>query len=151
MRKTCIVFSALCLLTTGCGGGLINQHGKEFDTLNSLAMRAAASLGSGNVGQYQVGAHGINPGVRLSAGVEYYAEARYVGLAGQMQAAAQGTFNRELSAEEMNALIQVSTAQYRSDEEKRAAIHAFLQSIGKRIEAERLNLNGGDQAPLPGS
>jgi hypothetical protein len=43
----------------------------------------AARLGESGTGQIQAGGHVINPGLRVTGGVEYYATASYVGLAGQ--------------------------------------------------------------------
>lgn len=135
------------LLTTGCSTALIDSHVKEFDTINGMSRQVVEQLGSGNQGQFAVGAHGINPGIRVGAGVEYFAEARYVGLAGQLTASAQGTFNRELSPSEVADIQATLSAQYRSNAEKDAAVLKLLERLGAKPQAPA-QLPDGQLQPL---
>lgn len=93
-----LILLAPMLLSAGCGS-LFNQHAQMMDAMRGVMSDTAARLGESGTGQIQAGGHVINPGLRVTGGVEYYATASYVGLAGQVQAAMSGGLNRPVSPE----------------------------------------------------
>ncbi len=86
------------VLSAGCAN-LFNQHSQMMDAMRGVMSDTAARLGASGTGQIQAGGHVINPGIRVTGGVEYYATATYVGLAGQVQAAMSGPLDRPVSPE----------------------------------------------------
>lgn len=121
---------SIVLLCCGCNTSLLDSHVSEMNTIYSIASKTVDKLGSGNTGQFAVGAQAINPGIEVEAGVKYFASARYVGLAGQLTSSGQGQFNKDLSAEDAAELRGVLGAQYRSNAEKTAALVRFLDKQG---------------------
>lgn len=93
-----LILWAPMMLSAGCGS-LFNQHAQMMDAMRGVMSDTAARLGESGTGQIQAGGHVINPGLRVTGGVEYYASASYVGLAGQVQAAMSGGLNRPVSPE----------------------------------------------------
>jgi hypothetical protein len=93
-----LVLLAPMVLSAGCGSPF-NQHAQMMDAMRGVMSDTAARLGESGTGQIQAGGHVINPGLRVTGGVEYYATARYEGLAGQVQAAMSGGLNRPVSPE----------------------------------------------------
>ncbi|HKQ48158.1 MAG TPA: hypothetical protein VJZ71_08830 [Phycisphaerae bacterium] len=93
-----LILLAPMVLSAGCGS-LFNQHAQMMDAMRGVMSDTAARLGESGTGQIQAGGHVINPGLRVTGGVEYYATASYVGLAGQVQAAMSGGLNRAVSPE----------------------------------------------------
>lgn len=130
--KRLIVLAALAVLCAGCS--LINQHGKEMDQLNSLASKASDSLKAQGTAQYAAGAHGINPGVRVGAGLEYFAYARYEGLAGQFTASAAGKMEG-LTADQEAAAKLIATSQYLSDAQKSQLLADIAKTLVIRVTA----------------
>lgn len=147
-KLSLLVPLASILALTGCSTSLIDTHVKEFDTINGMSRQVVEKLGSGNQGQFAVGAQGINPGIRVGAGVEYFAEARYVGLAGQLTASAQGTFNRELTPAEVADIQATLSAQYRSNAEKDAAVLKLLDRLGAKLEQKPAPATPADDGQL---
>lgn len=95
--KRLIPFLSMTLLA-GCAN-LFNQHTQMMDAMRGVMSDTAARLGESGTGQIQAGGHVINPGLRVTGGVEYYATASYVGLAGQVQAAMSGRLDRPVSSD----------------------------------------------------
>jgi hypothetical protein len=83
------------ILLCGCGN-LFNQHAQMMDAMRGVMSDTAARLGESGTGQIAAGGHVINPGIHVSGGVEYYAEARYEGVSGQVQASMSGQLNRAI-------------------------------------------------------
>lgn len=140
------------LLCCGCNTSLLDSHVSEMNTIYAIAGKTVDKLGSGNSGQFAVGAQAINPGIEVEAGVKYFATARYVGLAGQLTAGGHGTFNTELTESERSEYQAIQGAQYRTNAAKQRAIDDLLSRIGRRVisqERAALNDSGGDQGPLP--
>jgi hypothetical protein len=86
------------LLTCGCGS-LFNQHAQMMDAMRGVMKDTAARLGESGTGQIAAGGQVINPGIRVKGGVEYYAEAAYVGVSGQVQASMMGPLDRAVPNE----------------------------------------------------
>src|SRR5207244_3169539 len=63
------------------------------------AAQTSARSRSSGTGQIAAGGQVINPGIRVSGGMEYYATARYEGVSGQVQASMMGNLDRPVSAE----------------------------------------------------
>jgi hypothetical protein len=95
LRRTIVVAT---LLLSGCGN-LFNQHAQMMDAMRGVMKDTAARLGDSGTGQIAAGGQVINPGIRVKGGVEYYAEAAYVGVSGQVQASMMGQLDRPVSTE----------------------------------------------------
>lgn len=80
---------------TGCSN-LFNQHAQLMDTMRGVMADTAARLGQSGTGQIAAGGQVINPGIRASGGVEYYAVAQYQGVSGQVQASMMGSLDRDI-------------------------------------------------------
>ena len=93
-----LILMAPMVVSAGCGS-LFNQHAQMMDAMRGVMSDTAARLGESGTGQIQAGGHVINPGLRVTGGVEYYATASYVGLAGQVEAAMSGGLDRPVSPE----------------------------------------------------
>src|SRR5262245_63681500 len=91
------LFAGIVLLA-GCGN-LFNQHAQMVDATRGVMSDTAARLGESGTGQIAAGGQVINPGIHVCGGVEYYAEARYEGVTGQVQAAMNGPLNRPVPPE----------------------------------------------------
>src|SRR5437867_10666803 len=65
-----------------------------MDAMRGVMSETAARLGESGTGQIAAGGQVINPGIHVCGGVEYYAEARYTGVCGQVQASMNGPLNR---------------------------------------------------------
>lgn len=114
------------LLTTGCN--LANQHAQMMDAMRGAMSDTASRLSQSGTGQIAAGGQVINPGIRVRGGVEYFAEAAYVGVAGQVQASMMGLLDRPLPEEVQQRcnLIWANTAM--SDKEKWNAFVEVLRS-----------------------
>mgnify|MGYP003395183239 CR=1 FL=1 len=88
-----LVMALASVLLSGCGN-LFNQHAQMMDSMRGVMKDTAARLGESGTGQIAAGGQVINPGIRVKGGVEYYAEAAYVGVSGQVQASMMGTLDR---------------------------------------------------------
>ena len=117
----------------GCGSGLLNSHVKQMETAYAMAARVADTLESGSMAQFAASASAINPGIRASAGVEYFVEARYVGLAGQLSSSGQGKTDAALLPEETAAVRRVLNAHYKNNAERQAAFNKVVASIAARL------------------
>ncbi len=81
---------------TGCSN-LFNQHAQLMDAMRGVMADTAARLAQSGTGQIAAGGQVINPGIRVSGGMEYYAVAQYQGVSGQVQASMMGTLDRDIS------------------------------------------------------
>ena len=77
----------------GCSN-LFNQHAQIMDAMRGIMGDTAARLSESGTGQIAAGGQVINPGLRVSGGVEYYAVAQYEGVSGQVTAAMHGGLDR---------------------------------------------------------
>lgn len=80
---------------TGCSN-LFNQHAQLMDAMRGVMADTAARLGQSGTGQIAAGGQVINPGIRVSGGMEYYAVAQYQGVSGQVQASMMGSLDRDI-------------------------------------------------------
>ncbi len=92
------MMSATTLCAGGCGSAF-NQHAQMMDAMRGVMKDAASRLGESGNGQIAAGGHVVNPGIRVSGGVEYFAVARYEGVGGQVQASMSGPLDRPVSPE----------------------------------------------------
>ena len=133
-----LILLAPMFLSAGCGS-LFNQHAQMMDAMRGAMSDTAARLGESGKGQIQAGGHVINPGLRVTGGVEYYATASYVGLAGQVQAAMSGGLNRPVSSEVEARATAIWRDASLSDAEKlrmtRELLEAWLSSQGQPTTA----------------
>lgn len=112
--------------SAGCGN-MFNQHAQLMDTMRGAVQEASARLASSGTGQVQAGGQVIDPGIEVSAGVRYFAEARYKGVAGQVQAAQMGELGREVSPEVQERINRVYSNTALSASEKFTAALAILR------------------------
>lgn len=120
-----IVFSAGC-------ANLFNQHAQMMDAMRGVMNDTAARLGESGTGQIQAGGHVINPGIRVTGGVEYYATASYVGLAGQVQAAMSGRLDRPVSVDVESRASAIWRSTSLSDAEKLRLLQGlFNDRVGR--------------------
>lgn len=123
------LFLATVMLTgaaVGCNGALTNQHAQMMDAMRGTIKDASSRLGSSGTGQVQAGGHVINPGIKLSASITYSAEASYVGVAGQVQAASQGNLDREVSAEDQESARAIWSNTAIDVAERRETVRSIL-------------------------
>lgn len=127
-RIVCLfLLVAMIVATTGCSN-LFNQHAQMMDAMRGVMADTAARLGESGSGQIQAGGHVINPGIRVTGGMEYYATANYVGLAGQVQASMQGDLTRDIPPdvqEKINAIWRNTSIE---QAEKRAMVREVLRA-----------------------
>lgn len=108
-HRLCNVLFATLGATTGCAGGCgsaFNQHAQMMDAMRGVMKDAASRLGESGNGQIAAGGHVVNPGIRVSGGVEYFAVARYEGVGGQVQASMSGPLDRPVSSEQKLQLLR---------------------------------------------
>ncbi len=115
------------VLSAGCAN-LFNQHAQMMDAMRGVMNDTAARLGESGTGQIQAGGHVINPGIRVTGGVEYYATASYVGLAGQVQAAMTGKLDRPVSTDVEARASAIWRNTSLSDAEKLRLLKELLES-----------------------
>lgn len=92
LRVLILLISAI----TGCSN-LFNQHAQLMDAMRGVMADTAARLGNSGTGQIAAGGQVINPGIRVSGGLEYFAVAQYQGVSGQVQASMMGSLDRTIS------------------------------------------------------
>lgn len=125
---------AVWILAGGGCSNLFNQHAQMMDAMRGVMADTAARLGESGSGQIQAGGHVVNPGIRVSGGMEYYATAAYVGLAGQVQASMQGDLTRavpEAVQDEINKIWRNTSLE---QAEKRAMVREILKAWIKSAE-----------------
>lgn len=103
-RCTFLTGFVLAVVTAGAipiGGcsNLFNQHAQIMDAMRGIMGDTAARLSESGTGQIAAGGQVINPGLRVSGGVEYYAVAQYEGVSGQVTAAMHGGLDRAVPDE----------------------------------------------------
>lgn len=124
------------LALPGCGSSLFNAHIKDAEIARGMAADTVKKLGDSGVGQYSGSAQGINPGLRVSAGIEYFAVARYEGLAGQFSASGHGQLNGDVSVEDQALIRAIWNDTALNQEQKRAAVIEILKGIVLKQPAE---------------
>lgn len=97
-RAVCLAVVVFAAGSQGCAN-LSNQHAQMMDAMRGVMRDTAARLSTSGAGQVAAGGQVINPGLRVAGGMEYFAEARYEGVSGQVTAAMQGTLDRPVPAE----------------------------------------------------
>lgn len=127
-------FSITLLLVVPAGCGLTDSHVKAMDTMRAMATDVAARMQDGSIGQFQVGGQAINPGIRVEAGMTYYASARYEGLSGQFMSAAQGQLGSRGDVAEFYRIVQDKSL---TDAEKRALFERLVGRIADAVTATR--------------
>lgn len=121
--------SATILSAGGCGSAF-NQHAQLMDAMRGVMKDAAARLGESGNGQIAAGGQVINPGIRVSGGVEYFAVARYEGVGGQVQASMSGPLDRPVSAEVQAAADAIWRDASKSAEQRLDLLRALIQDRG---------------------
>lgn len=112
-------------LCSGCN--MFNQHAQLMDTMRGAITEASQRLGESSVGQYAAGGQLINPGIRVEAGLTYYASARYEGVAGQIQASASGKMDRQLTDSERATIDGIFHNTALSSDEKLKLVASLIQ------------------------
>ncbi len=97
-RAVCLAAVVCVAGSQGCGN-MSNQHAQMMDAMRGVMRDTAARLSTSGAGQAAAGGQVINPGLRVTGGMEYFAEARYEGVSGQVTAAMQGNLDRPVPAE----------------------------------------------------
>lgn len=110
-------------LSVGCQSF---QTDKTFDILHGMAVETQKSLANGATQQFSVSAQGINPTLKTSVGVEYYAKVGYDGLAGQVTASGAGVKApiSEADAATIRSILQDTTL---GDRERQERIGKIVQ------------------------
>lgn len=93
-----IVLTTFIPSQVGCSN-LFNQHAQIMDAMRGVMSDTASRLSESGTGQIAAGGQVINPGLRVSGGVEYYAVAQYEGVSGQVTASMQGGLGRVIPNE----------------------------------------------------
>lgn len=79
------------ILVAACGGcSALNPQAQITDMQKAIMAQAVAALDSNGLAQTQTSGSAINPGVRVSAGIEYFAVARFDGVSGTVMSALHG-------------------------------------------------------------
>ena len=99
LKRRVGIIAVTFLATLASCGNVFNQHAQMMDAMRGVMTDTAARLGQSGTGQIAAGGQVINPGIRVKGGVEYYAEAAYVGVSGQVQASMMGTLDRPIPPE----------------------------------------------------
>lgn len=123
MKAIAIVMTA-CLLLCGCN--LFNQHAQMMDAMRGVMSDTASRLGENGTGQVNAGGQVINPGIRVSGGMEYYATATYEGVAGQITASMQGDLSRTVPADVQERCNTIWRNTSWSSEQKRKMVENVL-------------------------
>lgn len=89
-----LAMAAAGVIPIGGCSNLFNQHAQIMDAMRGIMGDTAARLSESGTGQIAAGGQVINPGLRVSGGVEYYAVAQYEGVSGQVTAAMHGGLDR---------------------------------------------------------
>lgn len=129
-----IILAILAALGFGsiCGCNLFNQHAQLMDTMRGAITEASQRLGDSSVAQYAGGGMLINPGIRVEAGLTYYASARYEGLSAQIQASAAGKMDRGLTDYERQTIDSIYHNTALSAAEKWKIIAEMLARVSAR-------------------
>lgn len=118
----------------GCGSAF-NQHAQMMDAMRGVMKDAASRLGESGNGQIAGGGHVLNPGIRVSGGVEYFAIARYEGVGGQVQASMSGPLDRPVSPEVQAAADAIWRDASKSAEQKLNLLRGLIQGRNSTQES----------------
>lgn len=125
---------------------MFNQHAQMMDAMRGVMRDTAARLGQSGTGQIAAGGHVINPGIRVSGGIEYFAVARYDGVSGQVHASMSGPLDRPIPPEvqqHADAIWQNTTI---NTEQK---LRLILQSLGDAASPKKVNTLAGSTGEQP--
>ncbi len=120
------LFVGVCAFMPGCAN-LFNQHAQMMDAMRGVMADTASRLGESGSGQVAAGAYVINPGLRVSGGMEYYAVAQYTGVAGQVTASMMGNLDRQVPPEVMANAQKIWRNTALAKEERVKLIKELLQ------------------------
>ena len=124
-----IPISVIALLN-GCFGVGCQafQTDKTFDILHGMSVEGQKSMKDGSAQQFSVSAQGINPALKTSVGVEYFAKVGYDGLAGQVTASGSGT-KAPLSEADATTIRSILQDTSLSDRERATRIGGIIQGV----------------------
>lgn len=132
--RTLAWISAAAIVVGLCGcSGLFNQHAQTMDAMRGVMADTAARLSASGTGQIAAGGEVINPGIRVAAGVEYYAVARYEGVSGQVQAGMSGGLDRSITPEAEARAAAIWRDTILSDREKLERLFALLRLFPRQV------------------
>lgn len=120
--------TGMFVFMAGCS--LMDSHEKQFDVIRGTAMELTKRMPL-SASQVQVSGALINPGVRMSAGIEYYVQGTYVGVSGTVGAAGQGSgdYKTGISAEELEEIARVYADQSLSVSERADRLIGFVEKF----------------------
>ena len=127
--------------TVGCGS-LFNQHAQMMDAMRGAMSDTAARLSTSGAGQLAAGGQVINPGLRVCGGVEYYAEARYEGVSGQVLAAMSGTLDRPVPQDVQERIDAVWRETSLSSQQKLELTYDLLSRWLLKQQSEQVQASG---------
>lgn len=116
--KKLTVSTLLFVLVMCAGCSLFNQHAQLMDAMRGVMSDTASRLSESGTGQIAAGGHVINPGLRVSGGVEYYAVAQYEGVSGQVTASMQGNLDRPVPQDVQDRINTIWSNTSLSDKER---------------------------------
>src|ERR1043166_2291965 len=136
------------VLVLSGGSNLFNQHAQMMDAMRGVMSDTAARLGQSGTGQIAAGGQVINPGIRVSGGVEYYAVAQYQGVSGQVQASMMGNLDRPVPAELQERADHIWRDTSLSTEQKLRLVSQLLMKWTKTATSQpvveaAMNADGG--------
>jgi hypothetical protein len=142
---TRIIACGSLLALTGCGH-LFNQHAQMMDAMRGVMRETAARLAESGTGQIAAGGQVINPGLRVSGGVEYYATAQYEGVSGQVIASMAGQLDRPVPDEVQAQIDAIWRSTTLSVEDKtRRSFDLLMAWLGESPQpVAAVDSDGGD-------
>ena len=141
-----VVAAVLGGCVVGCGSqNLIDAHVKTFDTIRASAAEVQSRMPIKSSSLHFSGS-ATNPGVRFSAGVEYFVQGRYEGLAGQFSGAAQGEGDREIPEWMQRGIMDIRNDTSLSAAEREAKVFDLL---GRAMDWFAGNADATDLEPNP--
>jgi hypothetical protein len=113
-----------------------------MDAMRGVMKDTADRLGESGNGQIAAGGQVCNPGIRVTGGMEYFVEATYVGVAGQVTASMQGNLNRPVpqSLQDECNIIWRNTS-WSADRRTQAIKDILLEYVNKKT----VNLSQADK------
>lgn len=121
-----LTLAGMLLGVTGCS--LFNQHAQMMDAMRGPIAQATASLREGGHTQVSAGGQVINPKIRVAAGIIYFAEAGYDGVAGQVQGSLSGT-TRDLTPTEAMMIERITRNSTLTDAERAAMLRDMFKHV----------------------
>lgn len=117
---------------------LVDSHEKTFDSIRGMGSELASRMPI-KTSQLQVNAHGTNPGVRFSAGTEYYVQGQYTGLAGSFSAAGvgEGDLKNSFTPEDQARINAIYQDQSLTEARREQLIKDILTQVFDRLAAKQ--------------